>query len=242
VGVASERGSTTEGNAVGVEHQSIAIAELAKISFESETLEGILSRVAETATVAIPGCDHASVTLAGDDGLRTAACTDDVAKEIDAREYALREGPCVAALASRRIEHLPTTESPERWVAFAEMIAGHGVHSALGVPLGDQVPGAVNAYSRTPHAFDEEAIETANLLAFVAGVAVKNAQSFTRLGAVVGQLNEALQTREKIGKAIGILMERENRTEDEAFELLRRVSQRSNVKLRDIAEEILKKR
>lgn len=227
---------------MGVEQQSIAIAELAKISFETETLEGLLSRVAHATTLAIPGCDHASVTLSGDDGLRTAACTDDVAKEIDAREYALREGPCVAALASRRVEHLPSTESPERWVAFAEMIAGFGVHSALGVPLGDEVPGAINAYSGRPHAFDDDAIETANLLAFVAGVAVKNAQSFTRLGTVVGQLNEALQTREMIGKAIGILMERENRTEDEAFDLLRQVSQRSNVKLRDIAEEILKRR
>ncbi|HYO61274.1 MAG TPA: GAF and ANTAR domain-containing protein, partial [Actinomycetota bacterium] len=213
--------------------QGAVLAELAKISFDSETLEGVLSKVADAATVAIPGCDHASVTLSGDKGLRTAAATDDVAREIDAREYEMREGPCVAAVASRRVEQIQSTEDPKEWIHFAEMMASFDVHSALGVPLGDEVPGAINAYSRAPHAFDEDAIEAAELLALFAGVAVKNAQSFSRLSLLVGQLNEALQTRETIGKAIGVVMEREGRSEDEAFDLLRQVSQNSNVKLRD---------
>jgi transcriptional regulator with GAF, ATPase, and Fis domain len=219
----------------------LAIAELAKISFENETLEGVLQKIAQVAMDAIPGCDHASVTLPGDHGLRTAAATDEVAERIDAREYELSEGPCVACLASGRVEHLRSTESSDRWTAFAEMAAGFGVHSVLGVPLGPHAPGALNAYSDRAHAFDEGAIETAQVIALYAGIAVANAQSFSRLEALVRQLNEALKTRELVGKAIGVLMERERRTEDEAFDLLRQVSQRSNVKLREIAEEIVRK-
>ena len=222
--------------------RATAFAELAKISFESDSLEVVLEKVAHAATAAIPGCDHASVTLSGEKGLRTAAATDDVARDIDAYEYEMAEGPCVAAVASRRIEQIQSTEDPGRWILFAEKMAGFGVHSAIGVPLGEEVPGALNAYSRKPHGFDEEALDTANLIAFVAGVAVRNAQSFSRLGSLVEQLNEAMRSREMIGKAIGILMERENKSEDEAFEVLRQVSQRSNVKLREIAEEVVGRR
>lgn len=220
----------------------LVIAELANISFENETVEGVLEKVAQVALHAIPGCDHASVTLSGDGGLRSAATTDDVAEKIGAHEYDLSEGPCVACLASRQVEHLRSSEDTERWSAFAEMAAGFGVHSALGVPLGAEASGALDAYSDRPHAFDDRAIETARVIALYAGIAVKNAESFSRLGALVAQLNEALKTRETIGKAIGILMEREGRTEDEAFDLLRQVSQSSNVKLREIAEQIVRQK
>lgn len=216
-----------------------AVAELAQISFENETLDGVLDRVAQVARDAIPGCDHASVTISGERGLRSAAATDDVAEKIGRNEYELSEGPCVACLASRQVEHLRSAEDTDRWAAFAEMMSGFGVRSALGVPLGAEAAGALNAYSDRPHAFDDFAIETARVIALYAGIAVKNAESFSRLGALVAQLNEALKSREMVGKAVGILMEREKKSQGEAFALLKQVSQRSNVKLREIAEEIV---
>ncbi|HVW35307.1 MAG TPA: ANTAR domain-containing protein, partial [Acidimicrobiia bacterium] len=52
-------------------------------------------------------------------------------------------------------------------------------------------------------------------------------------------LREALESRDTIGQAKGILMARRGCTADAAFEALRRVSQQRNVKLRAIAEQVV---
>lgn len=217
------------------------LTELLEISFENHSVEDVLARVGEITKKAIPNTASVSITVSDEKGLRSAAATDELAEKIGAREYELGEGPCVACLASHQVEYLESAESPDRWAAFAKVMKEFGARSALGIPLGADAPGALNVYSTEAEAFDEEAIGTAQMLALYAGVAVKNAQSFRRLGALVEQLNEGMRTREMIGKAIGILMEREGKTEEEAFQILKAASQSSNTKLRDIAAEVVQR-
>ena len=62
------------------------------------------------------------------------------------------------------------------------------------------------------------------------------------LAAEVAQLREALVSNRRIGMAMGILMRDRNVDEQEAFAVLRRISQNSNRKLRDVAEDVIYQR
>lgn len=100
----------------------------------------------------------------------------------------------------------------------------------------------MNIYARAERAFDDTAIGVAEVFARQAKVALHNAQIYTAARRLADQLNEALQSRDMIGQAKGILMEREGLTDQEAFDMLRTISQNTNVKLRDIAERLIKEK
>jgi GAF domain-containing protein len=115
------------------------------------------------------------------------------------------------------------------------------VLSVLAVPLivADQPVGAVNLYSKTSRGFSESDEETALLFSEQAAVACANSEVYWRTYSLTEHLREALESRDTIGQAKGILMARRNCTSDEAFEALRKVSQRRNVKLREIADKVI---
>jgi GAF domain-containing protein len=115
--------------------------------------------------------------------------------------------------------------------------------SSLSIPLQvrGETLGALNLYSKTLSAFEGTGAANADLFGEHAAVAVANAYTFANALRLSENLKEALKSRELIGEAKGILMAREGVTEDEAFEMLRRASQRANLKLRDIAQELVNK-
>jgi len=98
--------------------------------------------------------------------------------------------------------------------------------------------GTLNSYARTPDGFDEEAREIGLVLAAHATVAVRVVQERAALENVRENLQLALTSRDVIGQAKGVLMERLRLTPDDAFDVLRRASQRLNVKLRDVAQQL----
>jgi len=92
--------------------------------------------------------------------------------------------------------------------------------------------GSLNLYSTKPAAFGDEARELGAVFAAHAAVALSGARKEE-------QLHEALQSRDVIGQAKGLLMARQNVTSDEAFDMLRKASQRLNVKLTAIATQVV---
>lgn len=102
----------------------------------------------------------------------------------------------------------------------------------------EKVVGALNLYSRSDP-FGEADERAAYELATHAAVTLANAQAYAQTQALVGHLNEALKSRDLIGQAKGIIMERERCSPERAFEILRSVSQRANLKLRDVAQEVV---
>ncbi len=123
----------------------------------------------------------------------------------------------------------------ERWPTFGPDAAARGIGSLISYKLAaDDTVGALNLYGRRPRAFDDGGRDAASLLAIFASVVL--ASTHARLQAV--QLRQALESRDVIGQAKGILMERERVTADAAFDMLRRASQQVNRKLRDLAEDI----
>ena len=122
-----------------------------------------LQRVADLAVEQLSGCDIAGVTLVRDGQATTAVFTDEQAPEIDRAQYDADEGPCLAAYRNGVILRIDDTMDDDRWPAFASAAFSHGVRSTLSLPLRveDDIIGALNLYSRTPHAFgDNEQMAT----------------------------------------------------------------------------------
>jgi GAF domain-containing protein len=132
-------------------------------------------------------------------------------------------------------------ETDTRWPEFGRAAAKSGVLAVLCVPLvlNGQAVGTLNLYSKTTHGFTEAGEETARLFSEQAAVACVNAEVYWRTYNLTEHLREALESRDVIGQAKGILMARRGCTPDAAFEALRKASQRRNVKLRDVAEGVV---
>ena len=215
--------------------------ELHGLLLSEETLQSTLQRVAELACATIEGCDSAGVTIMERSKVSTAAATDDFTLKIDTDQYDNREGPCLQALSTQAVVAAPDIASDPRWPSFAAAATRDGLGAVLSLPLsarGEPI-GALNLYSKEPNSFDEASEPIGTLFASQASVAISNAQVYTAAVRLSDQLKEAITTREVIGEAKGLLMAQEGVTEDEAFEMLKNVSQNQNVKLREIAQKLV---
>jgi AmiR/NasT family two-component response regulator len=100
--------------------------------------------------------------------------------------------------------------------------------------------GALNLYSAAIAPFTDESVELALTFAQQAAVAMANAEVYWRTYELTQNLEAALENRDKIGQAKGILIAGRKVTDDEAFDMLRRASQNRNVKLRDVADHVVR--
>ncbi len=162
------------------------------------------------------------------------AWTDELVRACDQAQYETRQGPCLDAVYEQRTVRLSDMRIEERWPEFTKRAAELGIATMLCFQLfveGDNL-GALNLYSQTTGAFDDESEHVGLLFASHASVAMAGAQRHE-------QLDRALATRDLIGRATGILMERHKLTSEQAFTLLIRASQITNIKLRDIADRLV---
>ncbi|WP_367128505.1 GAF and ANTAR domain-containing protein [Saccharothrix sp. HUAS TT1] len=196
--------------------------------------QGTMDAIVHAAVGTIPGAAHAGImTIVSKRDIRTVATTDDVPRDADQVQYDTGQGPCLTALYQQKIVSAPDLATESRWPLFAKRALDLKVTSMLSFRLyveGDDL-GALNLYSPEAHAFDEESEHVGLLFAGHAAVALARAQEREHLA-------ESVQTRDLIGQAKGILMERHKLTADQAFHLLVRASQQTNLKLRVLAERL----
>lgn len=203
---------------------------------ESKTLDETLDSIVLATRSSLPEFGHVSISQRHRDGaIETKVGTDPLVWELDALQYHLDEGPCVHALESEPIVVVPHLRHDQRWPRYIPEAARKGVRCQVGVRLfsdGDHV-GGLNLYSTDHDEVTEDTVSTARLLALHAGIVLGHVQQ-------AHQLFQALETRKAIGQAIGIVMERYRIDQDRAFQFLVRASSSSNIKLRDIAEELVR--
>jgi GAF domain-containing protein len=206
-----------------------------------ETLQTALDRVATTSLRSLAGCDGAGVSLVEQEKVTTASATDQNVEDVDFEQYRTGEGPCLEAIRQGKSFIVNSMSEDERFPRFGPRAARKGILSSLSLPLQvqDRTLGALNLYSARLSGFTSEDEQTASLFAAEASVALANAHAFDSARAVAGQLEEGLKSSRIIGLAMGILVEREHCTEDEAFDMLRVISQSTNIKLRDVAQQLL---
>jgi GAF domain-containing protein len=212
-----------------------ALADAARGINSHRTLDETLDAIVHAARSSIPGFDHVGISLVhGKDKIETRAATGQLVWELDQVQYHLMEGPCVASLREAPMVTAERLALDRRWPHYVPEAVERGVRSQLAYRLyvDDRTVGGLNLYSTESDTFREGACEIGELFAAHATVA---------LGRAVQEddLNLALTTRGLIGQAVGLTMARFQISSDRAFQFLVRASSTSNLKLRDIAEEVV---
>ncbi len=219
-----------------VEWQQYAeeMALLARDLLAQDSVQGTLDEIAASAVKLIEGCDAAGILAVSKGRAVTLSVCGDMVEESDRLQGELGEGPCFDAarrVDGERLFRIADMSRPQpSWPRFSQKARDLGIGSMTGVLLytDRQDFGALNLYARRPGAFGKDIESAGWLLASHAAVALASART-------VEQLEHALETRHAIGEAMGILMERHRLSQDEAFDVLRRLSQEHNIKLRDVA-------
>jgi GAF domain-containing protein len=215
-------------------------AELAGVVFVGRELPEVLTEIARIARRAIPATEATSITLIRDERGITAAFDGQIALDADELQYQRGHGPCLDAGRSGELFLVTDMRAERRWPDYAPHAARLGVLSSMSIPLpfrGATI-GALNNYAVTREAFGEPDIRLGEEVAAFVAIAVANAEASARATDDVLNMRRAMESRAVIEQAKGILMERYKVTSDQAFTLLTHASQRSNVKLRDLAEEL----
>ena len=210
------------------------LAGLARSLAAEADLAGVRSRVLEAALAHIEGAEYAGITALSRREASTPAATDELVLVIDKLQYATGEGPCLSAAADHEAVVLVDDLTADgRWPVFSDGAVSHGIRSMLSLHLytACDTIGALNVYAREPHAFTADSVHTGVLLAAHSAAAIVAAATTTNL-------RRALDSRDVIGQAKGILMERFKITSADAFDMLIAASQDSNRKLRDVAAEL----
>ena len=197
-------------------------------------VDATLQVITTAALTAVGGADEASISyVIGRRRVEPRAATGEMPRQVDELQTRVGEGPCLDAIGEEPTVRVEDMRAEHRWPRYAQGAAELGVGSALCLRLfvqGDNL-GALNLYGRHPHAFDAESEDIARVLAAHAAVAVSGAQEEQNL-------RRAVDSRDLIGQAKGILMERHRLTADQAFAVLAQASTRTNRKLIDVAEEL----
>ncbi len=201
-------------------------------SLEAEPdLQHVLEAMVASATDTVPGAEQAGVSLREGKLLQTVAATSDLTKRINNIEHKLDEGPCLQALLDHRSYRIDDMSQDTRWPRFAAAAEAHGVRSMLGYKLftSGRTLGTLDLYSSKLNAFDADSEIIGELFAAHAAIALTGSTQ-------QAEFRRALSSRDIIGMAKGILMQRERLTDDQAFKLLVYTSQQANIKVHDLAE------
>jgi GAF domain-containing protein len=218
-----------------------SLAALSTLATGHMQLSDMLTRVAGLVVNAVPAADGAGVTLLERGHGDTIVASAPFVAEVDAIQYSIGEGPCIAAAAHGRTVRSGSLGSDPTWPAFGPRVAQLGVHSVLSLPLitSRGVVGAMNVYAYPHNAFDEDAAKLGELFAVPAAMAVQNAQVLAQARRLSMQLEAELIKRSVIDQAVGILMSRSGSTPDEAAELLDSIVRREAVPLGDVAQRLV---
>jgi hypothetical protein len=197
-----------------------------------EALAGITQGAANT----VPGIDHVSISLTSHGGqIQTLAPTDRIAITLDEIQYALGEGPCLEAALHDPWVQVNDLATDPRWPAYGARAAeefGIGSQLAFQFRALPHARGALNLYANKPNAIDMDTRQVGAMFARLAAIAL----GWSRHDET---LSQALGSREQIGQAVGIVMERYKLDPDRAFSFLARTSQTANIKLHDVAAALI---
>lgn len=203
---------------------------------QGSSVEEVLELIVRSAAETLPTFDHIGVSTVEKRGeIVNRAATSSLVIELDHLQYGLPEGPCVDSLEGNDVVVAPHIARDQRWPRYVPEAVERGLRSQLAVRLhlADRgTVGGLNLYSTKAEDIDPDDVGTAELFAAHAAIALGRAsESESMAGAV--------KSRQHIGQALGILMERYQIDEKAAHAFLWRASSHGNVKVRDIAASLI---
>lgn len=221
-------------------HDSLAVFAALACELQHEPDEVVTGQVIVTRLrELVPEAERVSLTVRAPRRTHaTLASTDRVAEEVDALQHVLGQGPSLLVADTEGWLRSGEVATDDRWPGWGPPASAKGVRSLLTVAVTDrgETLGALNLYSGQQDGFAERSqVDLALAFAALAGTALAFARRATTMQA-------AVSSRHVIGMAQGIVMERFDIDQHQSFELLRRLSSTTNVKLRDVAAQIVETR
>jgi GAF domain-containing protein len=215
----------------------LEMAELLRSLQERPTLdvEATLSELTDGAVRMLPSVEHAGITVSARGKVSTATSTGPVPAECDVIQGLYGEGPCLSAARNEEVVRVDDVELDPRWPEYSRaVIERTPIRSVLSLAVVTDSPGvsALNVYAEKPNAFDVGMTDTALTYAAYTAIAWTIARRQE-------QFDQALHSRDIIGQAKGMVMERFKIDATQAFDLLKRLSQSSNTPLSHIAAELV---
>lgn len=200
----------------------------------SEELDQTAASITSSALALIPGTTWAAITVVDRRrrSIKTLAATDDAPERLNKVQEQAQAGPCLTVLWDETMVRVDDLSADDRWPDYGRAALELGVRSVVSVRLSvhdhSQAFGALSLYSGVPGGFDDNAVMVATAYATHAAIALDKST-----------LGRALDNRDLIGQAKGILIERHRLTAEAAFELLVETSQHTNKRLLDVAEHLV---
>lgn len=211
------------------------MAELARTVAAPRSVDEVLSEVTAEVMRLVPGVAAAGVLFVGKEGrFQSVAGTSELPHRLDELQATFHEGPCLDAATDDLVVRSDDLRTEQRWPQYSPAAVELGVLSSLSFKLytSSQTAGALNLFATRAGAFDGNSETMGMVLAAHAAAAILASRH-------TEQLQSALTTRDRIGQAKGIIMERYNVSDVAAFDMLRRLSQDGNVKLADLAQRVI---
>jgi len=217
-----------------------AFRSMAEVVYAGESYDSVYDALCRSAVQLISGCDHASLMLRRRGRTFTVASSDSTALQVDELEKQLEQGPCLDAMdEAEPDQHLGADlTSGSQWpVLAARILEQTSVRGMAGFRIRQdgQKVGALNVFSDTPGALTEKSLDQALMLTAFASVTLTALER----GEEASTLRRGLESNREIGKAVGLLMAMHKISDDAAFEMLAKVSQEMNVKVAEVAAQVI---
>ena len=221
---------------------AVSFAQIARAVGAAPTVARMLQRIVDLAVEVVDGCDEAGILLVSKGEIVTGAWSDDRVRAIEEMECRVGEGPCLDAIAQRPVfASADLRDHRAEWPTFTQNALDAGIQSMLAFRLfaADDTLGALDLYGNARGAFDETARALGTVFAAHAALALAGAQVHERDLVNIATLRQALDNRDVIGQAKGILMATRHVDSDAAFDLLRGASNALNAKLHVVAGRVV---
>ena len=211
------------------------MAEMARAVAAPRSVEEIFTEVTEAAVELIPGVSTAGILLIRRGGrFESHAGTTDLPHQLDELQHRHQQGPCMDSAIHDVVVRTDDFREEQRWPQYSPAVLELGVRSGISFKLytKDRTAGALNLFGFEPTEWDAERQSVGTVLAAHAAAAIMSFQQGE-------ELQSAVTSRDRIGQAKGIIMERFGIDDVQAFDMLRQLSQEGNAKLVDIAQRVI---
>jgi GAF domain-containing protein len=217
-------------------------AQLHALHFTTESLDALLEQITVLAADTVGADTSVGVTVIREGQPITVAASDERTRQLDEIQYGNGDGPCLHAARSGEVVTVDDSATDNRWPTYQARATDRGLRSSLSIPLelGDAATGALNLYVFDRHEFDDAERAVIGQFSDEASRAISLALRHDQITQDNDHLHTAMGTRRVIDQAVGLIMAQNRCSADEAFDILRRASQNRNVKINQLAADMIR--
>lgn len=219
-----------------------AIGRIRRLLLTEEKVDAAVQRLAMAIKDSVPGTIGAGVSVLDSQGRRTShGATDRVVEEADALQYELGEGPCLTAWAAEESILVEDVRTDDRWPRWSAAVQGLPIRSVVSAALvaDKESVGALKVYAVLPSAYTPATVRLLEQFAAPAATLLSHIQASELPQHISDDLHAALESRDMVNRACGILMQRHGVGHERALEELMRRARRRRMSLAEASRQVI---